>query len=258
MKQQALAAKRFGAVAQEYLTSSSHARGADLARLTDLARDLGGTAGYTTVTALDLGCGAGHAAYALAEGGAEVTAYDLSAEMLAVVEEEAARRGLTALHVRQGAAERLPLAEDSFDLVVTRYSAHHWAYVPAALREARRVLRPGGTLVVIDTVAPEAAVADSLLQTVELLRDPSHVRDYRVTEWADMLETAGFTAPEADVWKLPLEFASWVARMETSELRAKAVRDVLSKAAEEARRHFDVQADGSFNLDVAWLRSVRA
>ncbi|OIO01210.1 MAG: SAM-dependent methyltransferase [Desulfovibrionaceae bacterium CG1_02_65_16] len=251
MKQQALAAKRFGAVAQEYLTSSCHARGVDLARLADLARELG------RPMALDLGCGAGHAAYALAEGGAEVMAYDLSAEMLTVVEEEAARRGLTSLHVRQGAAERLPFDDGSFDLVVTRYSAHHWAYVPAALREARRVLKPGGSLVVIDVIAPEAPVADTLLQTVELLRDPSHVRDYRVSEWAVMLQAAGFSAPETDMWPLPMDFAAWLARMETSELRAKAVRDVLAKAAEEARRHFHVEADGSFSLDAAWLRTTR-
>jgi len=250
MKQQALAAKRFGAAAQAYLTSSAHATGADLARLTELARGLGGP------VALDLGCGAGHAAYALAQGGAKVTACDLSAEMLAVVEEEAKRRGLDTLRTRQNAAERLLFADASCDLVVTRYSAHHWSYVPAALRELRRVLKPGGTLVVIDVVAPEAPVADTLLQTVELLRDPSHVRDYRVTEWSAMLEGAGFAAPVADLWSLPLEFASWVERMGTSELRAAAVRDVLSKASEEARRHFQVGEDGSFNLDVAWLQTT--
>jgi ubiquinone/menaquinone biosynthesis C-methylase UbiE len=250
MKQQALAAKRFGAVAQAYLTSSAHATGADLDRLSALARRLGRPA------ALDLGCGAGHAAFALAAGGAEVTACDLSAEMLAVVAEEAGRRGYATLATRQGAAERLLFEPASFDLVVTRYSAHHWSFVPAALRELRRVLKPGGTLVVIDTVAPEAPVADTLLQTLELLRDPSHVRDYRLTEWSAMLEAAGFAAPEADAWKLPLEFGPWVARMETSELRVKAVRDVLAKAAEEARRHFEVQADGSFKLDVAWIETT--
>jgi SAM-dependent methyltransferase len=249
MKQQALAAKRFGAAAQAYLTSRAHATGVDLERLTALARDFG------QPIALDLGCGAGHAAYALAAGGAQVTACDLSAEMLAVVAEEAGQRGYASLMTRQGAAERLLFPEAFFDLVVTRYSAHHWSYVPAALREIRRVLKPGGTLVVIDVVAPETPVADTLLQTLELLRDPSHVRDYRLTEWSAMLTAMGFNAPKSDTWSLPLNFAAWVARMETSELRATAVRDVLAKAAEEARRHFQVQADGSFSLDVAWLET---
>ncbi len=252
MKQQAIAAKRFGAVAQAYLSSSAHAGGADLDRLRGLASRLG------KPEALDLGCGAGHAAYALAGGGAKVTAYDLSSEMLAVVRDEANSRGLDSIATRQGAAERLPFADSSFDLVVTRYSAHHWSYAPACLRSIRRVLRPGGRLVVIDSIAPENPVADTLLQTIELLRDPSHVRDYRLTEWSAMLEAAGFGAPEADAWTLPIEYGPWLARMETSELRARAVRDVLAKAAEEARRHFQVQADGSFQLPVAWLETVPA
>jgi ubiquinone/menaquinone biosynthesis C-methylase UbiE len=249
MKQPAIAAKRFGAVAQAYLTSSAHATGADLERLTALARDMDGP------VALDLGSGPGHAALALAAGGARVTACDLSAEMLSLVQEEAARRGLSEVQTRQGAAERLPFPDAHFGLVVTRYSAHHWAYAPAALREILRVLAPGGRLVVIDAVAPEAPVADTLLQTMELLRDPSHVRHYRLTEWATMLASAGFDPPAHDAWTLPMEFAAWVERMDTSELRVKAVRDVLAKAAEEARRQFDVKPDGSFRLDAAWLET---
>jgi len=256
MKQQALAAKRFGAAAQAYLTSSAHATGADLERLTALAQRLARQA--EGPVALDLGSGAGHAAFALAQGGARVTACDLSAEMLAIVAAEAQRRELSSVQTRQGAAERLPFADALFDLVVTRFSAHHWAYAPAALREARRVLKPSGRLVVIDAIAPEAPVADTLLQTMELLRDPSHVRDYRLTEWSAMLAAAGFAPPQADTWTLPLQFATWVERMDTSELRVKAVRDVLAKAAEEARRHFEVQPDGSFRLDVAWLETCPA
>lgn len=250
MKQQAIAAKRFGAAAQAYLSSSAHASGADLDRLRGLARQMG------SPETLDLGCGAGHAAYALATGGAIVTAYDLSSEMLAVVQDEAAARGLGSIATRQGAAERLPFADASFDLVVTRYSAHHWSYAPACLRSVRRVLRPGGRLVVIDSIAPENPVADTLLQTIELLRDPSHVRDYRVSEWGAMLEAAGFAAPQSDTWTLDVEFGPWIERQGAGELRAKAVLDVLAKGAEEARRQFDIQPDGSFQLPVAWIETT--
>lgn len=250
MKQQAIAAKRFGAAAQAYLASSSHASGADLDRLRGLARQMGNP------ETLDLGCGAGHAAYALAEGGARVTAYDLSAEMLAIVGSEAAARGLGGIATRQGAAERLPFEDASFDLVVTRYSAHHWSYAPACLRSVRRVLRPGGRLVVIDSIAPENPVADTLLQTIELLRDPSHVRDYRVSEWCAMLEAAGFAAPVSDTWTLDVEFGPWIERQGAGELRAKAVLDVLAKGAEEARRQYDIQPDGSFQLPVGWFETT--
>ena len=249
MKQKTIAAEQFGATAQAYLSSKVHAQGADLQRLTELSRSL------DRPIALDLGCGAGHAGFAMAQGGAQVTAYDLSAEMLAVVEGEAQHRGMHGLQIKQGAAERLPFADSTFDLVATRFSAHHWIDVPAAMREVRRVLKADGTLVVIDAVAPESPLLDTVLQTVEILRDASHVRDYRVSEWGAMLQAADFAAPESDAWTLPMEFATWVARMRTPELRVNAIRDVLARAAEEARLHFAVQPDGSFNLDVAWMKT---
>ncbi|SCC91464.1 conserved hypothetical protein [Thiomonas sp. X19] len=249
MDQHQLAAEQFGATAQAYLTSAVHAQGADLQRLRELGRTQPGA------LALDLGCGAGHAGFALAEAGMQVTAYDLSAPMLEVVAQEAQRRGLPGLQTRQGPAERLPFGAAAFDLIVTRFSAHHWLDLPGALREARRVLRPDGTLVVVDVVAPESPLLDTLLQAVEILRDASHVRDYRVSEWRAMLQAAGFAAPETDRWTLPMVFDTWVARMRTPTLRVQAIRDVLAQAAAEARRHFQVQPDGSFLLDVAWMRS---
>lgn len=249
MKQRALAAEQFGATANAYLSSSVHAQCADLLRLTELSRQL------AAPRALDLGCGAGHAGFSMAVAGAQVTAYDLSAEMLAIVEGEALKRGFSDLQTRQGPAERLPFADATFDLVATRFSAHHWTDVVVAMQEVRRVLKDGGTLVVIDAVAPEAPLFDTLLQTVEILRDASHVRDYRVSEWSAMLDAAQFAKPAIQTWTLPMEFPSWVARMRTPDLRARAIRDVWAGAAEEAQRHFQLRPDGSFQLDVAWLQT---
>ena len=127
---------------------------------------------------LDLGSGGGHLSYYAAPHAASVTAYDLSDEMLAAVAQVAAERGLGNIATRQGAVEALPFAAQSFDIVATRLSAHHWHDVPAALREARRVLAPGGLLVVIDIVSPGPPLLDTHFQAIELLRDPSHVRDY--------------------------------------------------------------------------------
>lgn len=252
MKQSSLAAEQFGATAHRYLTSAVHAHGTDLERLTALAMRRG------RPSALDLGCGAGHAAFAMAKGGARVTAYDVSADMLHVVDREANRRGIDGLHTRQGAAEHLPFADASFDVVATRFSAHHWADVGRALREARRVLRAGGSLVVIDVVAPEAPLLDTVLQTVELLRDASHVRDYRASEWAAMLREAGFAIPQCETWRLRMEFETWVTRMRTPHVRVQAIRDVLAQAADEVKQYFTVDSDGSFDIDIAWMETASA
>jgi len=249
MKQRRLVSEQFGGSAQAYLSSSVHANGTDLQRLTELTRNL------ACQQALDLGCGAGHSSFAMAKAGAAVTAYDLSPQMLSLVEHEAAQRGLTNITTQLGGAEHLPFAEASFDLVATRFSAHHWSNVPAALGEIRRVLKSTGTLVVIDVIAAENPLFDTLLQTVEVLGDPSHIRDYRVSEWRAMLQASGFAVSENNNWTLPIEFASWTAIKRTSDLRVEAIRDVFAKVSDEVRQYFKLQADNSFDLDITWLQA---
>jgi len=202
---------------------------------------------------LDLGCGGGHVSFAMAPHVSRLTAFDLSEDMLAVVKAEALERGLDKLHARSGRAEQLPFGDQSFDLVATRFSAHHWADVPAALAEVRRVLRPAGQLVVIDVIAPEQPLFDTVLQSAELLRDASHVRDYRISEWLHMLATAGFDTSVRSQWRLPMAFDAWFARIRTPQLRADAVRDLFERAPEEARQYFAVQTGLSFEIDVAWF-----
>jgi len=173
--------------------------------------------------------------------------------MLAVLAHEAGARGHAAVETRRAAAEQLPFDDAAFDLVATRFSAHHWPSVPAAVTEVVRVLRPGGTLVVIDVVAPEAALLDTTLQTLELLRDLSHVRNYRASEWRSMLQRPELTDAVSDTWRLPLEFDSWVRRIATPARRVEALRTVLEDLPAEAREYFAVSADGSFVSDALWI-----
>lgn len=250
MQQQELVAAQFGATANAYLTSAVHAQGADLEQLKQALAHLKPVA-HSRV--LDLGCGAGHASFAAASMANEVVAYDISAEMLDVVAGAARDRGLANVKTQQGAAESLPFEDASFCAVVSRMSAHHWRDVPAALREMRRVLKPNGKVVLIDIVGAEDPLCDTWLQSVELLRDPSHIRDYTPTGWAEMFETAGFRVEVSPIWRIDIEFASWVARMRTPEVAQAAIRHLWEKAPAEVRDRYQVKADGSFALEAAMV-----
>jgi ubiquinone/menaquinone biosynthesis C-methylase UbiE len=253
MDQQKLASLQFGATAAQYLSSAVHATGADLGRLEGLA------AALHAPRILDVGSGAGHASFALARGGAQqVVAYDLSTDMLAVVASQAAARGHAAIQTLAGPAEHLPFADASFDAVVTRFSAHHWLNWARALAEIARVLVPEGTLIAIDVVAPEVPLFDTALQTLELLRDASHVRNYRGSEWHAALLEAGFAAPRIDRWKLELEFQTWVARIATPAARVDALKVVFDALPGEAREYLGVTDDYSFSIEAAWIETALA
>ena len=93
---------------------------------------------------LDAGCGAGLALLLAAKRGATVTGFDASSGLLAV-----ARERLPQAELHRGDLEHLPFADDRFD-AVTAFNAVQYAGDPvAALRELRRVARPGAPVVVL-------------------------------------------------------------------------------------------------------------
>jgi ubiquinone/menaquinone biosynthesis C-methylase UbiE len=249
MKHHDQVADAFGTTAAAYLTSHVHATGADLQTLADSVATTPGA------DVLDMGCGAGHASFAVAPHARSVTAYDIAPPMLATVEAAARERGLGNIRTQQGAAERLPFADASFDWVVSRMSAHHWRDVPQALAEVRRVLRPGGRVLFIDIAGIDHPLLDTHIQAVEVLRDGSHVRDYRADEWLAGFAAAGFDAQIRTRWRLPIEFAGWVARMRTPPERIAAIRSLWREAPDEVRDYFDVQEDGSFKLDALMIEA---
>ena len=252
MKHHEQVADAFGSTAAAYLTSQVHATGADLQ---NLAATFAATCGNATV--LDMGCGAGHASFAIAPHVREVVAYDIAPPMLATVEAAAKERGLTTIRTQQGAAETLPFDDASFDWAVSRMSAHHWRDVPRALREAHRVLKPGGRLKFIDIAGIDDPLYDTHIQAIELLRDASHIRDYRADEWIAMLDAAGFDAQVTERWRIPLEFEAWVARMRTPPERVTAIRSMWTSAPDEVRQYFSVQDDCSFELDALMIEAKR-
>jgi ubiquinone/menaquinone biosynthesis C-methylase UbiE len=241
---------QFGPRADAYVDSAVHAKGDDLIALEALV------AGAKPARALDMGCGGGHVAYLLAKHAAEVAAVDLSADMLAAVARTAEAKGLSNIRTQQASVEKQPFADGEFDFVVSRYSAHHWHDFEGGLREARRVSKPGAPAVFLDVFTPGVALLDTHLQSLELLRDTSHVRNYTLAEWSASLARAGFAVGGIHTWRLHLEFNSWIARMRTPDVLVAAIRALHGAAPQEVRRHFAIEADGSFTIDTMMIETI--
>jgi SAM-dependent methyltransferase len=246
-QQHNFAAQQYQSRARDYVTSVVHSTGEDLDQIEAEVR------GRSNAHVLDLGCGGGHVTYRAAPHVAKVIACDVTASMLEAVAATAAERGLRNVEVRQAAAEKLPFEDACFDLVLCRFTTHHWQNMEAGLREVRRVLKPAGRALFIDTIVPADPVLDTHMQAVELLRDISHVRNYSISEWVAGLSRSGLAIEGVTARRLRLEFPVWIARTRTSPSHADAIRSLQTTAPAVVREYFAIGADGSFDIDTATI-----
>lgn len=151
-------------------------------------------------TVLDVACGPGLLACAIAHRARHVTGCDLTPAMLEQAKIVQQEHGLTNVKWDLGDATALPYNDGEFSLAITRFTFHHFLDPLAALKEMRRVCRPGGKVVVADS-SPAAAKAGAY-NAMEKLRDPSHVRALPVEELRALFQNAGLGDPRWETFRL--------------------------------------------------------
>jgi ubiquinone/menaquinone biosynthesis C-methylase UbiE len=122
--------------------------------------------------ALDVGTGAGALALALAPLVREVVGVDVVPELLA----EARKRAPANAEFVEADAEELPYPPGSFDVLCTARTLHHVPRPELVVAEMNRVLRPGGTMLVVDQLAPVDPLAAIELNRFETARDATTTR----------------------------------------------------------------------------------
>jgi SAM-dependent methyltransferase len=185
------AASHFGAIASSY----DRLRPVDEKWwvLFDLLVAAGDLAGRRT---LDVGCGTGTFAVALAERGGKVWGVDASREMLAEAQAKETRA-----RFKEGAAEALPFKDGWFERVVMRLSLHHLDR-PRALAEVGRVLVPGGKIV-IATFDPDHFEGYWLNELFPSVREIDRARFPGAPTLAAELEDAGFAGVRIETLTQP-------------------------------------------------------
>jgi ubiquinone/menaquinone biosynthesis C-methylase UbiE len=143
---------------------------------------------------LDLACGSGIVSSAFAQIVNHVTGIDLTPAMIEQAKILQKEKGLTNITWKIGdVAKRLPFDNNSFSIVITRYSFHHLLDPFSVLREMERVCDPAsqGRVAVVDiTIDPEKVDA---FNQMEKIRDPSHVRALTFKELESMMQEVGLT-----------------------------------------------------------------
>jgi len=244
-----LVQQHFGAAAADYVTSKVHAEGPDLTWIIEAAALTG------KERVLDVATGTGHTAFALAPYAAEVVAVDFTVPMLEAAQQVATTRQITNVRFVEGDALALPFAEHSFDLVACRKAAHHFSDVRQAILEWRRVIKPDGKLLLVDSVASEDAEQDAFLQKIETLRDSAHKRNYSVSEWLSLLLDSGWTVDTPTrLWGITLDVPAWTQRIRTPAEAVAKIEHLLRSAPAETKKTLHIEEhDGvlSFVLPTA-------
>ena len=180
--------------------------------------------------ALDVACGTGIVARALAPKVARVTGIDLTPAMLEKAKEAAAAEGLDNAEWDVGDVENLPYADGTFDVVTARYAFHHFDRPARVLAEMLRVGRNPERLAIADVVASSDAQKAAAFNRMERMRDPSHVRALTFEEWGGLFADFGLRLQVATWYRVEFELEYLLAGSSAGEAEAVQIRELFQAA----------------------------
>ena len=247
--------QQFGKSAESYVNSAIHKEGKDLHTLVSLANITG------IEELLDIATGGGHTANAFAPLVKKVTALDLTQEMIEAAEKFIKGNGHKSVEFILGDAEQLPFHNETFDIVSCRIAPHHFPNVSKFIEEAYRVLKPNGQFLLDDNVVPEQEEFDEFYNTIEKMRDYSHYRAWKKTEWLRMLELTGFEVTNWHRFEKTFKFESWCNRMNVSLEEKESLARYILNASQVIKDKFRIVLEGdkviSFVGEAMILKAIK-
>jgi ubiquinone/menaquinone biosynthesis C-methylase UbiE len=145
---------------------------------------------HPQATVLDVACGTGEFELLLLQDhpNQQIVGIDISAEMLAIAKQKLQPYSSVSFH--QGSVTAIPSANESFDVVICASSFHYFDAPLDALAEMKRVLKPGGKLIILDWCKDFllCRLCDAALKVF----DPAHKQCYTQQEFHNFLATSQF------------------------------------------------------------------
>lgn len=229
--------EQFGRTAEGYVRDQGFAKGDDLDEAVKLIKPT------SEDIMLDVACGGGHTALYFAPLVRSVVASDLTMLMLKKAQEYISDEGgVDNITFREADAEDLPFPSGSFTLLTCRIAPHHFPDVPRALREFHRVLRrQGGRMVIIDTLLPDDPEIAEFYQTMEKMRDPTHVRAHSKQEWIQMIEEAGFQVEATRTFNKTHDFPVWAKRAGLTREGVKKLAKYFIDSPTKVHDYFEIE-----------------
>ncbi|MCA0985003.1 class I SAM-dependent methyltransferase [Halobacillus yeomjeoni] len=235
----------FSKNAESYVTSTTHKNQSDLDLMVEWAEP------QSSWTALDIATGGGHVAKEMSRWVDTVFATDLTKKML-----ENTSRHLQAqenIHYIIADAEELPFIDEYFDLVTCRIAPHHFPEPDRFIEEVTRVLKPQGRFLMVDNIAPEHDELDHFYNTFEKMRDESHVRALKISEWKKHFQFHHLSITQEQTRRKTLPFSDWVTRTLDEAADQQRVADYFLSASKDIQSYFDLKKEKqwitSFTID---------
>jgi SAM-dependent methyltransferase len=192
---------------------------------------------------VEIACGPGLIARAMAPRLGSVLGLDLTPEMVEKARLDAATAGVENVSFEVGDATALGAADDSFDGAITRFSLHHIPAPVRVLEEMRRVVRPGGWVVVSDFVTDDDGESAAWQEQIERLRDPSHWALLTPSRIEELAERAGLVSDLQREVPFVIDFDEWLNRGSGGPANAELIERLVGEAP-AAARSFIVSAAG--------------
>lgn len=175
---------------------------------------------------LDVACGPGIVACEFAKVSNQVVGVDVTPAMIDAAKRRQCELGLENMHWKVGDALNLPFADNTFDVVITRYSFHHMLTPSHALQEMIRVCKLGGRVLVADVAMPENK--SFYYDELELLRDPSHTHALTEPEFDTLYHQSGLVNCQFTRYSVEIELEAQLKASFPNAGDCKRVREIIT------------------------------